>query len=200
MKSTQEISYAKRLDACQRVWWKRLLNVQLPYCLFLRGLKLGFTLEVGCGIGRNLAHLKGRAIGVDHNERSVDLARQRGYRAYVPSVFSVDCAELQGRFDSLLLSHILEHMTPAESVALIRSYLDWVKPSGNIVVITPCWRGYRADQTHVTFLRHEGIEAILTECGLLVERSTCFHFVEWVGTFFKYNEYVMIARNKESAS
>ena len=44
----------------------------------LRRLDLGFTLEIGCGIGRNLEHLDGNGIGIDHNEEAVRIAHTGG--------------------------------------------------------------------------------------------------------------------------
>ena len=59
------------------VWWKKLLDVQAPYRWNLQRLKLGLTLEIGCGIGRNLMHLKGQGIGIDHNFQSVEMQESK---------------------------------------------------------------------------------------------------------------------------
>ena len=73
--------YARRLQAKQQVWWKRALNVQAPYQWNLRRQQLGRTLDVGCGIGRNLETLAVGSVGVDHNAHSVAVARERGVAA-----------------------------------------------------------------------------------------------------------------------
>src|SRR5204863_244052 len=70
--------------SAENVWWKRLLDVQRPYRAHLRRLRLGLVLEVGCGIGRNLDHLRGTSIGVDRNRRAVEIARGRGLKAFTP--------------------------------------------------------------------------------------------------------------------
>src|SRR5690349_17057220 len=57
MQDTSGADYAARLHALQGKRWKRLLNVQAPYQWNLRRRHLGRTLEIGCGIGRNLASL-----------------------------------------------------------------------------------------------------------------------------------------------
>jgi len=75
--NTDSRDYADRLVALEHVWWKRLLNVQAPYQWNLRRRKLGRTLEIGCGVGRNLATLPPGSVGVDHNETSVEVARAR---------------------------------------------------------------------------------------------------------------------------
>jgi SAM-dependent methyltransferase len=55
---------------------------QLPYRTHLRVLKLGATLDIGCGVGRNLATSPAGSVGVDHNDFSIDAAR-RAVRADV---------------------------------------------------------------------------------------------------------------------
>ena len=52
-------AYADRLQTLEQARWKQLLDVQAPYRWNIRRLGLGRTLDVGCGLGRNLAHLGG---------------------------------------------------------------------------------------------------------------------------------------------
>ena len=74
--------YTDRLQRITGRGWKRF--VPDPYRWNLRRLKLGRTLDVGCGIGRCLAFIDGNGVGVDHNEKSVEETR-------------VDSEELVGR-------------------------------------------------------------------------------------------------------
>src|SRR5438445_11447794 len=120
--SKDEASYADSRLRAESVWWKRLLDVQRPYRAHLRRLRLGLVLEVGCGIGRNLDHLRGTSIGVDHNRRAVEIARGRGLKAFTPEELRASPWATPGRFDSLLFSHVLEHMTAAQATELVRSY------------------------------------------------------------------------------
>lgn len=78
---TQAEDYTARLEHLEGARWKKLLDVQRPYRWNLRRLHLGRTLDVGCGIGRNLLHLPAGSLGVDHNPGSVELARARGHQA-----------------------------------------------------------------------------------------------------------------------
>ena len=81
-KDTSSESYTVRLQTRSSVWWKRLLDVQAPYRWNLRRLHLGRTLDIGCGIGRNLAISATGSVGVDHNATSIETARAQGHEAY----------------------------------------------------------------------------------------------------------------------
>src|SRR5207247_11057189 len=77
-RATRGEDYADRLIGLQMARWKRWLDVQAPFRWNLRRLDPGFTLDIGCGIGRNLLHLRGHSVGVDTNEHCVRTARARG--------------------------------------------------------------------------------------------------------------------------
>ena len=58
MDDTEQLaSYADRLRRKEDARWKQVLDVQAPYRWNLRRQELGRTLDVGCGIGRNLVSL-----------------------------------------------------------------------------------------------------------------------------------------------
>src|SRR5512139_906426 len=100
-------AYAERLIRLQTAGWKRWLDVQAPFRWNLRRLDPGFTLDIGCGIGRNLQHLRGHGVGVDANEYCVRAARARGLTAFTPDEFRTSGEyNRQGRFDTILLAHV----------------------------------------------------------------------------------------------
>src|SRR5690348_5340321 len=109
--STADPAYSRRLQRLETVWWKRLLDVQRPYRWHLRRLKVGFFLDLGCGLGRNLINAggAGAGVGIDHNADSVMTARNRGLTAFTPEQFLGSEFAVQGRFDTILLAHIAEH-------------------------------------------------------------------------------------------
>ena len=107
---TKDAEYTRRLLREQGSRWKQLLDVQAPYRWNLRRLRPGSTLEVGCGVGRNLSHVRGAGVGIDHNPYSVDACRRAGFVAFTPEEFRRSPHYAPGRFDSLLLSHVAEHM------------------------------------------------------------------------------------------
>lgn len=186
--------YAERLLRKQTAWWKRLLNVQAPYRWNLRRLQPGFTLDVGCGIGRNLEHLAGQSIGVDPNPHAVAAARLRGLPAYTPDEFRRSEYCRPERFDTLLLAHVCEHLSAAEARELLDEYLPLVRRGGRVILITPQEAGYRSDPTHVRFVDFAALRELLEAAGMTAEREYSFPFPRWVGRVFTYNEFVVAAR------
>ena len=197
--STADKAYTERLIRKQMVWWKRLIDVQAPYRWNLRRLKPGFTLEVGCGIGRNLLHLRNHGIGVDHSAHSVAIARQRGCRAFTPEEFDASAYSRAETFDSLLLAHVAEHMTSREVTALLRTYIPFLKPEGRIIIITPQERGYASDATHVEFVDWARIRNILAPLGFTPVSEYSFPFPRFCGKLFIYNEFISVSKARETA-
>ena len=192
--STEDLEYAQRLERLQSRWWKRVFDVQAPYRRYLRRLGLGSTLDLGCGIGRTLRNLEGRGVGVDHNVDAVAVARRAGFVAYTPTEFKTSEYAQLGRFDSLLVAHVIEHMTKAEAVHLLHSYLEYVRPDGTVVLITPQERGFRSDTTHVEFMDFAALGEIARRLELEVTSTDSFPFPRMMGKAFIYNEFVTIAR------
>jgi SAM-dependent methyltransferase len=190
--STDGVDYTHRLTHRAGRWWKRLLPTQAPYRRMLRRLEPGHTLDVGCGIGRNLANLDGRAVGVDTNPTSVVEARRRGFIAYEAGEFPSAPEAVPGSFDTLLFSHVLEHMTGAEAADLVAAYLRYLAADGRVVVIVPQEAGYDSDPTHVEFLDVDDVRAILDTAGIAVADAFSFPFPRRVGRWFRYNETVIV--------
>lgn len=194
MPDTAGDDYAQRLQDRESAWWKKLLNVQAPYQWNLRRQRLGRTLDIGCGIGRNLATLDQGSLGVDHNKASVQVARARGYDALDLDEWEVSDQRVPESFDALLLAHVVEHMTRGEALALLRSYLPYLRSGGSVFFICPQERGYASDATHVSFTDGDALMAISRELGLEPQPWRSFPFPRWAGKAFLYNEFCVRAR------
>jgi 2-polyprenyl-3-methyl-5-hydroxy-6-metoxy-1,4-benzoquinol methylase len=193
--ATRTEEYAERLVRLQTTWWKRWLDVQAPFRWNLRRLDPGFTLDVGCGIGRTLQHLGGHGVGIDTNEYCVRAARARGLTAFTPDEFRRSTEyNRPGRFDSLLLAHVAEHMTEEQVFDLLREYDALLRPGGQLILITPQAAGFKSDPTHVQFMDFARLTRISTRLGFVPERTYSFPFPGWAGRLFTYNEFVVVGR------
>jgi 2-polyprenyl-3-methyl-5-hydroxy-6-metoxy-1,4-benzoquinol methylase len=175
--------------------WKRWLDVQAPFRWNLRRLTPGFTLDIGCGIGRNLEHLLGYGVGIDTNEHCVRAARARGFTALTPGEFRrSEEFNRPGRFDTILLAHVAEHMTEDHVVALLQEYEGLLRHGGRLILMTPQEAGFRSDPTHVQLMDFERLSRISGRLGFELERLFSFPFPRWAGRWFTYNEFVVVSR------
>jgi SAM-dependent methyltransferase len=198
--ATSSQEYAERLIGLQTAAWKRWVGAQTLFRWNLLRLEPGFTLDVGCGIGRNLLHLGRRGVGVDTNEHCVRAARARGLTAFTPDeFFQKPEYNRPGAFDTILLAHVAEHMTEDQVVGLLRMYEPLLRDDGRAILITPQEAGFRSDTTHVQLMDFDRLSRISTRLGFVVERSFSFPFPRWAGRVFTYNEFVVVSRKRGGA-
>ena len=192
--SSTDAEYARRLQRLSGRTWKRF--VPNPYRWNVRRLAEGRVLDIGCGIGRCLDFVRPRGVGVDPNESAVEVCRSNGHQAYTPAEFAVvyGSREPGGQFDTLLCSHVLEHLDESTGVELLRSYLSNLVDGGRVLLITPQERGQRSDATHLRLMDAEALTEMAGRCGLVIERISSFPLPRWFGRWFIYNETVVIAR------
>ena len=185
--------YAQRLESLSGARWKQVLDVQRPYRWNLQRLQLGRTLDIGCGIGRNLAHLGAGGIGVDHNADAIASCRAHGMTAYTVEEFLASEHAQPDAFDSLLVAHVVEHMDRDTAVAMLRSYLPYLKATGRICFITPQEAGFKTDATHVRFVDFAALGDLIDALGLHETRHFSFPLPRAAGKAFPYNEFVALA-------
>lgn len=193
--TTADVDYAERLNRLQNKKWKKIVDAQAPYRRNIQRMKLGRTLDVGCGNGRNLSWLPDGSVGVDHNPHLVESARSRGLTAFTTDQFfaSPDVSAANS-FDSLLASHLIEHMHFEQALGVLRSYLPGVRPGGRVVCITPQERGFAFDPTHVEFADFVVLDRLTAELGLVPVERRSFPFPRWAGKLFVYNEFNHISQ------
>lgn len=190
--------YSDWLLAQESLTFKRFLDVQAPYRWNMKRLRLGFTLDLGCGLGRNLAHLGGNGVGIDSDSQAISVATQRGFKAFSPADFLKSDYSKPSSYDSILCSHCLEHMTPTDAVHFLKQYVPFLKSQGQIVIITPQEKGFASDKDHKNFLDFSGIQKLLNllDVGVSVDRAYSFPFPRIVGRVFRHNEFVVVAKIK----
>jgi len=188
--STAGTQYAERLNRLQNKRWKKVLNVQAPYRANIRRMKLGRTIDVGCGNGRNLGALSADSVGVDHNPHLVEAARLRGLTAYTSEEFFADPAlSAPASYDALLAAHFVEHLNYAEAVSILRQYLQLVRPGGRVVCITPQERGFASDPTHIEYADFAVLRRLSDDLGVRTVKQYSFPFPRALGKLFIYNEF-----------
>jgi SAM-dependent methyltransferase len=104
---------------------------------YLHGSGRGKLLDVGCGNGAFIAHMRGLGWDVLGIEPDAAAARQAREERGVPVlVGSIEDAGLpRGSFDAITLNHVIEHVPdPVETLGQCARLL---KPSGKLVVMTP---------------------------------------------------------------
>lgn len=190
---TRGEDYAKRLHDKETARWKQLLNVQAPYRWNLRRHELGRTLDVGCGIGRNLETLGEGSLGIDHNPTSIKIARERGLNALTVEEWAASALRVAESFDGMLLAHVIEHMPPEMGEQVVRDYLPYLRPGGKVLFICPQERGYASDPTHVRWTTGEDLMDLSTALGLRPAKWRSFPLPRFTGKAFIYNEFNVVA-------
>jgi SAM-dependent methyltransferase len=193
--ATAGAAYADRLTHLSGQRWKQVLDVQAPYRRNVQRLTLGRTLDIGCGIGRNLAYLSNESVGVDHNPHSIQVARERGLSAFTDAEFFADSeVAVKASFDALLAAHLIEHMPLEQSQEVLESYLPFLKDGARCVFICPQELGFKTDETHVLFAGFEVLRSLSDRLGLRFEYEYSFPFHRLAGRVFPYNEFVHVSR------
>src|SRR5437764_731092 len=157
-------------------WWfvgKRLLvAVLLGEVLDTRGLRI---LDIGCGTGAVLAHLKerARAVGVDHSPLALAYCRKRGL-ALLACADGERLPFVPASFDVILMLDVLEHAI--DDVGLLRAVGALLRPGGMVLVSVPAFQGLWSPHDEV--LHHlrrytaRGLRRVMNEAGFVVERLT----------------------------
>ena len=193
MDDTSGPDYTARLRDKSSRRWKQVLDVQAPYRWNLRRQNLGRTVDIGCGIGRNLHALPPGSVGVDHNVTSVAMAREAGLDAMTVEEWRASDLSRSGAFDALLLAHVIEHMSYDEAVGLMADYLPALRPGGKVFFICPQEKGYASDATHVSWTTGADLARLARAVGLRPEAPHSFPFPRILGRVFTYNEFTLLA-------
>lgn len=104
--------------------------------IYLPACARGRLLDVGCGRGetmKELAALGWDVQGIDTDPKAVEVARERGLRAFHGTIWS---EQLQPRsFDVLWMSHVLEHVH--RPIDVLGRCHELLAPGGTLVAVTP---------------------------------------------------------------
>jgi SAM-dependent methyltransferase len=144
----------------------------------------GYVLDIGCGVGVFLENYSGPSLGTDAHENNIKICQEKKIDAIKADVNSFI---QENTFDTVLLSHVLEHLARPSRV-LENAYLN-TKRSGRIIIVLPCLKGFISGFNdlvgHKQFINEEYVDYYLLKkfnCKKL--KSHKFPFVE----FGKYQE------------
>ena len=132
--------------------------VRRAYLRRAASLLQGPTLDFGCGVGELLAKLPAGSKGLEYNLATVEYCRRAGLEVdfYDGEADHWQLGtlgpEAAGRFESMVISHVLEHLEQPREV--LNALLGAAARLGmrRVVVIVPGPAGYRTDATHRTFI------------------------------------------------
>jgi SAM-dependent methyltransferase len=136
-------------------------------------------------------------VGVDHNADAVGVARSRGLTAFTTDEWPDSGTAIHASFDSILLAHVLEHVSQQDSDDIIAAYLPYLRPNGKLVLICPQEKGFPTDPTHIRWVNDAELRATGDRNGFSAIRNYSFPFPRFMGKLFTYNEFVYVGqRNK----
>ena len=195
MESTNSNEYTKYYLKKFNIWYRRLFPIDIPFKFIAKACCKGKILDIGCGPGRYLAFFKDKAIGVDHNRDFIEYTRNRGFKTYLTEDFFK--ANIQEKFDTLLFSHILEHMNFQEGIKLIKRYLPYLKNQGRIVIIVPHGYCYNNDPTHVLYYDKKKIEELAYCLNYKLIKNFYHPFPDYLSKWF-ITDGIYILKRKEN--
>ena len=146
------------------------------------------VLELGCGEGGTgeaalAAGKAGRYVGIELNPAAARVARERLSEVLEGDVESLDLAAFEGRFDALIISEVLEHLTDPWRV--LRDLARCVRAGGQVFASSPNvshWKVVRSlllgrfeyqesgvmDQTHLRWFTPASYRSLFEQAGLEV--------------------------------
>ncbi len=163
----------------------------------------GKTIDFGCGIGELLSILPEGSIGLDINETSIRYCRTKGLNAdvYKPEIdyFQFNCLG-NNIYKTFVMVHVLEHLEGAAGI--MRRISESCERLGieRIIIVLPCLKGFKYDNTHKTFINEKYIQFHSLNClnNYAIKKQEHFPFCfSWIGDYFIYNEYIIIYDRKK---
>jgi SAM-dependent methyltransferase len=140
------------------------------------------VLDVGCAGGALAAALKvaGAAYvaGIERHPAAAAKARGRLDAVVEGDILTTPLPFSAGEFDYIIFGDVLEHLSDPERA--VRRVLPYLSQTGRVVASVPnirLWEDRWAytdhgirDRTHLRIFTRRSLEAMLSSCGLLVER------------------------------
>lgn len=154
----------------------------------------GPTVDFGCGVGELLDRLPAGSKGLEYNLATVTHCRAKGLDVEAYDGYADDwnlSALAGGRFESMVISHVLEHLDePTQILGKLLTAAEGLG-IGRVLVIVPGQAGYRIDATHRTFVDRPMLSAdgVVAGTGFELARSRYFPGdLRKIGDWFPHHE------------
>lgn len=148
------------------------------YLPYFAGRRL--VCDAGCGDGAFLGLLREKGIVAEGIEPQADMARlcrERGFTCRDGTAAETLTA-LPGRYDAVMLSHVIEHVDTAGARALLAGIRTALAPGGLLVIVTPnpeddnvMRRDFWDDPTHVRPYTLHALSELVREIGFPVRAA-----------------------------
>lgn len=141
------------------------------------------VLDIGCGVGalaHSMAKTGARVTGIDYNEKSLSIAKERFTNPNVTFLFGdVLKIEFEEPFDVVVMSNVLEHIPP-DRPEFLRRVTEAVRPQRWLIrvpLFERDWRvplkkelglDYRLDPTHFIEYTQENFAEEMEAAGLKI--------------------------------
>lgn len=176
----------------QRGGFRRL--VRRLYMNKARSLLTGRTLDLGCGVGDLLSQLPQGSLGLEYNRATVDHCQQCGlpvqwYDGQADG-WQLTPARASGPFQSLVISHVLEHFDhPAPVLQALAKHSPHLGIS-QMLIIVPGSAGFASDPTHRTMIDMPWIQRVLQTMPEWKPIHAAYFPINWaaIGNYFTHNE------------
>ena len=124
-------------------------------------------LDVGCGRGENLGLLRdlgySNYIGTDISDDMLEICSAKNHNVVKPN-------DLDGKFDVILMSHVIEHIASKNVINFLEFYLRELNSDGLLIILTPTmYDGFYNDIDHTRPYLPHGLLNIFTDD--LISRS-----------------------------
>lgn len=130
----------------ERVYYDQKYNEDIFVLDYMKDCK--HILDVGCGEGRFISHNPKKIMGIDQNQQSLKICKDKGFNVIYGKVTKLPFKD--SSFDAVHCSHVIEHLLPEGAYKLLREMNRVLKKGGILCLRTPLlYKGFYCDFTHI---------------------------------------------------